>query len=193
MASRTRERLIDVARQLFVRQGIDNVTMNDIATASDRGRRTVYTYFRTKSDIYQAVVENEAQNVLSELRQAMSLASTPADRLRTLLEFRFDMPYSTRHGHEVWFHSLFSRDAKRVNTIRELINSHLYTIIDEIVTDGIRRGDFDPTQASRLESMVTLVVRGNDWTQISDLNPNRREHWRRESIDFILSAIKPRP
>lgn len=43
MVSKTREKLIDVARQLFVHKGIENTTMNDIAAASDKGRRTIYT------------------------------------------------------------------------------------------------------------------------------------------------------
>ena len=35
--SKTREMLVDVARQLFARMGVDNTTMNDIAQASRRG------------------------------------------------------------------------------------------------------------------------------------------------------------
>ena len=37
-----------MARQLFTRNGLKNTTMNDIANASEKGRRTVYSYFRTK-------------------------------------------------------------------------------------------------------------------------------------------------
>ena len=55
--SKTREMLIDVARQLFARMGVDNTTMNDIALASKKGRRTLYTYFKSKNEIYLAVVE----------------------------------------------------------------------------------------------------------------------------------------
>ncbi|WP_304467832.1 TetR family transcriptional regulator, partial [uncultured Muribaculum sp.] len=44
MAIKTREKLIEVARQLFARKGIENTTMNDIANASEKGRRTIYTY-----------------------------------------------------------------------------------------------------------------------------------------------------
>ena len=53
--SKTREMLIDVARQLFAREGVDNTTMNDIAKASQKGRRTLYTYFKNKHDIYTAI------------------------------------------------------------------------------------------------------------------------------------------
>ena len=49
--SKTRQKLVDVARQLFARNGLENTTMNDIALASGKGRRTLYTYFKSKEDI----------------------------------------------------------------------------------------------------------------------------------------------
>ena len=51
MVLKTREKLIEVARQLFVNKGIENTTMNDIANASDKGRRTIYTYFKNKKEV----------------------------------------------------------------------------------------------------------------------------------------------
>ena len=49
--SKTRQKLITVARELFAKQGFDGITMNDIAQASQKGRRTMYTYFSSKEDI----------------------------------------------------------------------------------------------------------------------------------------------
>ncbi len=63
MVSKTREKLIDVARQLFVHKGIENTTMNDIAAASDKGRRTIYTYFKNKREIYNAVIERQSEQL----------------------------------------------------------------------------------------------------------------------------------
>ena len=57
--SKTKAKLVDVARQLFAKMGVENTTMNDIALASKKGRRTLYTYFKSKEDIYMAVVESE--------------------------------------------------------------------------------------------------------------------------------------
>ena len=62
---KTRDKLIDIARQLFAHKGIENTTMNDIAIAAEKGRRTIYTYFKNKRDIYNAVVETESDKVLS--------------------------------------------------------------------------------------------------------------------------------
>ena len=39
--SKTRQLLVDVARQLFAKKGLENTTMNDIATTSGKGRRTL--------------------------------------------------------------------------------------------------------------------------------------------------------
>ncbi len=69
MVSKTREKLIEVARQLFVHKGLDNTTMNDIANASDKGRRTIYTYFKSKREIYNAVIERESDLRVSRLRE----------------------------------------------------------------------------------------------------------------------------
>ena len=76
--SKTRDMLVDVARQLFARMGVDNITMNDIAQASGKGRRTLYTYFKNKNEIYLAVVESE----LSQLHRVLmdvSEKTLPAD------------------------------------------------------------------------------------------------------------------
>ena len=60
--SKTRQKLVDVARQLFAKNGIANTTMNDIAVASGKGRRTLYTYFNRKEDVYSAVIESELED-----------------------------------------------------------------------------------------------------------------------------------
>ena len=59
MSNNTRSELIEVARQLFATQGFDNTTMNEIAAKSGKGRRTLYTYFKSKSEVFMAVVETE--------------------------------------------------------------------------------------------------------------------------------------
>ena len=88
--SKTREMLIDVARQLFARMGVDNTTMNDIALASKKGRRTLYTYFKSKNEIYLAVVESEL-NRLHKMLCDVAEKDLPADeKLMTFIYARLD-------------------------------------------------------------------------------------------------------
>ena len=58
---KTKKILIDVSRDLFAKHGKRNTTMHEIAEASKKGRRTLYTYFKNKEEIFRAVVEKELE------------------------------------------------------------------------------------------------------------------------------------
>lgn len=81
MVSKTRDKFIEVARQLFARKGVDNTTMNDIASASDKGRRTIYTYFKSKKEIFNAVVESESDNLLRRLHLVLMKPVSPEEKI----------------------------------------------------------------------------------------------------------------
>lgn len=191
MASRTRDRLIDVARQLFVRQGYDNTTMNDIATASDRGRRTLYTYFTSKNEIYQAVIERETARIRQEIEASATANDSPAQRLRALINYRVALVQDQTRGYQVWIASLLSRDPMRSRKVRAMVADKIYEMIGQIVEDGIASGDFDPTQAQRLPAMLTMLVRGADWTVAhSEYSPHEAERWQTQCTDFIIQALQ---
>ena len=88
--SKTRELLIDVARRLFAKEGIENTTMNDIAKASNKGRRTLYTYFKNKQDIYMAVIESELNLLADNLRSVERLNMAADDKLVRYIFMRMD-------------------------------------------------------------------------------------------------------
>ena len=89
MVMKTRDKFIEVARQLFARKGVENTTMNDIAAASDKGRRTIYTYFKSKRDIFNAVIESETDQILSKLRHIVSMPSSPEEKNPRLYRLPF--------------------------------------------------------------------------------------------------------
>lgn len=195
MASRTRQRLIDVARQLFARKGIENTTMNDIATASDRGRRTIYTYFRTKDDIYEAVVEEEASRVLAEIDAEIAKADTPASKLRALMDYRVRLANQNPTRYEMWIKSLFSRNVQRAAIVRERVAQRLYELTDEIVNAGIAVGDFIPEQARRLPAVLTMLIRGSDTSMARDTDYAETARWLAQCSDFIIqgACLAPNP
>ena len=89
MVLKTREKLIEVARQLFAHKGVENTTMNDIAAASDKGRRTIYTYFKNKREIYNAVIERESDNIVEKLREVQVSNLPPEEKLKIGLKNTF--------------------------------------------------------------------------------------------------------
>ena len=65
--TKTRSLFVDVARQLFAQKGLEGTTMNDIAIVSKKGRRTLYTYFKNKEEIYYAVIETEVERISEKM------------------------------------------------------------------------------------------------------------------------------
>ncbi|SJM35285.1 TetR/AcrR family transcriptional regulator [Mesorhizobium delmotii] len=56
-ASGTRQRILDVAKELFTARGVEKVTINDISSAAGVSASTVYALFQSKTGILRAVVE----------------------------------------------------------------------------------------------------------------------------------------
>lgn len=66
---KTRQQFISAAKTLFVKKGYDETTMIDIADEAGLSRRTLYSYFESKVDVFQAVINSEVEKVLSQLAE----------------------------------------------------------------------------------------------------------------------------
>ena len=204
MVLKTREKLIDVARQLFARKGIENTTMNDIANASDKGRRTIYTYFKTKRDIYDAVIEHESEQMVMNLRQiALNDELSPETMLRKFMALRAEMMHTgTPRHHDASgapLRTFFIRDIKRIERIRLYVAAKEKDILQRILDEGVSAGRFDAAQARRLPSLLRLAAQGIDLaatlndpiegTSYSTLTPPRVT----DMMDFVMAALTVKP
>lgn len=63
-----RNQLLDVARKLFAEKGLENTTIKDIADAADVAQGLLYHYFRSKDDVFWAIVARDNPfPIMSEL------------------------------------------------------------------------------------------------------------------------------
>ncbi len=77
-----KEAIVNVARHIFSRFGFRKTTMDEIAIASRKGKSSIYYYFASKEEIFQAVVEKEASILKQELKKAINEADSPAQKLK---------------------------------------------------------------------------------------------------------------
>lgn len=140
--SSTRDKLIEVARQLFAKTGVENTTMNDIAQASKKGRRTLYTYFQNKKDIYHAVIESEL-NILYSALEAVAKLEMPADQ--KLLKFIYTRLEAIKNVvfRNGTLRANFFRDIWRVENVRKDFDIREIEFIKKILDDGVQEGSFD--------------------------------------------------
>jgi len=140
--AKTRDKLIEVARQLFARIGVENTTMNDIAMASEKGRRTLYTYFNNKKEIYNAVIESEL-NLLYVSLETVARKNLPADE--KLLEFILIRLESIKNVvfRNGTLRADFFRDIWRVENVRKSFDLKEIAFIQSILEDGIQQEIFE--------------------------------------------------
>ena len=140
--AKTRDKLIEVARLLFARTGVENTTMNDIAIASKKGRRTLYTYFKSKTDIYHAVIESELDILYSSL-ESVAQKDLPADQ--KLLEFIHIRLESIKNvvSRNGTLKANFFRDIWRVENVRKDFDLKEINYIQDILDEGVKNDIFD--------------------------------------------------
>ncbi len=167
MGLKTRERFIEVARQLFARKGVENTTMNDIASASEKGRRTIYTYFKSKRDIYNAVVEQETDIALSQLRTIVAKPIPADEKLTEYIDAHFETMQEvvSRNGSlRAWFF----RDVRKVDRARRIVSRKETILLQQILSEGVTEGIFEIDNIPRTALIITKTIQGLDVPYIRD-------------------------
>lgn len=191
MVSKTRDRFIEVARQLFARKGIENTTMNDIASASDRGRRTIYTYFRSKREIFNAVVESESDKLVRNLRMIVAKPISAEEKIREYILVRFETMREivSRNGS---LKAGFFRDFIKVARARKQISKKEIALLREILEEGVASGEFEVGNVTDAAVIITHTIQGLDQTYIRDLLSDRgigQENLAENFTNILLNGI----
>ena len=137
--SRTKAKLVDVARQLFARQGLDDTTMNDIAVASEKGRRTLYTYFKNKEEIYFAVIEAEMERLTETIKKVARKDLEPADKVVEIVYTHLHLIKEAvlRNGN---LRAEFFRNIWQVEKVRRNFDQTEVRLLTETLADASNRG-----------------------------------------------------
>ncbi|MBB4854993.1 AcrR family transcriptional regulator [Mycobacteroides chelonae] len=75
------EKILDAAAELFVRDGVAAVGMNEIAKAAGCSRATLYRYFENREALHIAYVHREARTITGQVTAAVADIGDPAERL----------------------------------------------------------------------------------------------------------------
>ena len=157
--SKTKAKLVDVARQLFAKMGVKNTTMNDIALASKKGRRTLYTYFKSKEDIYMAVVESELDMLSDMMKRVAEKNISPDEKMIEMIYTRLDAVKEVvfRNG---TLRANFFRDIWRVEKVRKRFDAKEILLFKDVLREGVEKGVFRIDDIDMTAELVHYCVKG---------------------------------
>lgn len=157
--SKTRQKLVDVARQLFAKNGVVNTTMNDIATASGKGRRTLYTYFKNKEEIYYAVIESELERLSDRLDEVALKKIRPQEKIIELIYTHLNQIKESvvRNGN---LRAEFFRNIWTVEKVRKNFDLEEIEIFKKVYAEGKRDGEFDIDNIDLVADITHYCVKG---------------------------------
>ena len=157
--SKTKAKLVDVARQLVAKMGVENTTMNDIALASKKGRRTLYTYFKSKEDIYMAVVESELDMLSDMMKRVAEKNISPDEKMIEMIYTRLDAVKEVvfRNG---TLRANFFRDIWRVEKVRKRFDAKEILLFKDVLREGVEKGVFRIDDIDMTAELVHYCVKG---------------------------------
>lgn len=157
--SKTRQNFVDVARNLFAKNGLENTTMNDIALASGKGRRTLYTYFESKEEVYSAVIEGELERLSDKLDEVAAKKMRPQDKIIELIYTHLYMIKETvvRNGN---LRAEFFRNIWMVEKVRKSFDDDEIELFKKVYTAGKEAGEFDIENIELVANITHYCIKG---------------------------------
>ena len=157
--SKTRQKLVDVARQLFAKNGMERTTMNDIAMASGKGRRTLYTYFKSKEEVYNAVIESELERLSDVLDVVAAKKIRPQEKIIELIYTHLNMIKETvvRNGN---LRAEFFRNIWLVEKMRKNFDEDEIELFRKVYADGKADGEFDIDNIDLVADITHYCIKG---------------------------------
>lgn len=156
---KTRAKLVDVARQLFAKKGVEDTTMNDIAQASKKGRRTLYTYFKSKEQIYMAVVESELEMLSTQMEKAASKPVSPDKKILELIMTHLDAIKMVVYRNGT-LRADFFRDIWRVEAMRKEFDRKETALFRRVLHEGKEQNLFDIDNVEITADILHYCIKG---------------------------------
>ena len=135
-----KQRILKGALEVFKSNGLEGATMDQIAQQSGFGKATLYYYFKSKEDVFSAILEDGWENIWESFEPIIPDDDGPRNSFIKLLikiaeiaqsrpglfEFLFNAPKTIKLEKQPW----------------KEYQSRLYGVIQGLLEDGVKAGEF---------------------------------------------------
>jgi len=146
----TRRKLLMAALKRFAQKGYAATSVRDIITAARVSRPVLYYYFKSKADLYRALVTWAAEERLRLMREAASRATTLPGQLKELCATVFEFVQANRELMRVAFASALAAPGevpREADCFEKGWQS--FEFLRELLEKGRKSGELDSHYDSR--------------------------------------------
>ena len=169
-AAARREQLLNVALEVFARQGFHGTAMNDVAEAAGVTKPVLYQHFQSKRQLYLALLDEVGQR----LRQTIEKAGTDTGGPRAQVEAGFRAYFRWVKDDRDSFLLLFGSGARRDEEFAEAVRRFEMAIADTIAP--LIQADIDPDHQRLLAHALVGLAEGTSRRLLAlgrDFDPER--------------------
>jgi AcrR family transcriptional regulator len=189
---RREKEILDVAEQIFARDGYEQASMNEISEQSEFSKRTLYQYFESKSDLYLSValrvysalsdqmkrINQNKQSGYESIKQAFLIQFEFYKKNRTVYRIIYDIEKVKAESANPKLH-------KVIATLSQFAEN-LYGLIKTGQQDGSIIPDLDPR--STAASLILLLTGFFNQLSINSHSPLKGINI--EDDQFIAATLK---
>jgi len=149
--------IIDTARTLFRKTGFKKTTMGDIARSLGKAKSSLYYYYPSKEDIFEAVLYAEMDELLGQIQESIRHATSSKEKLIIYCRCRLNKLNQLCNLSD----ALKSEIADLHFIIADLKSKFDTThveLVKEILEEGVSNGEFKKVNADNIELVAYLMV-----------------------------------
>ena len=154
-----REKIVLCASKIFSRYGFKKTTMEEIARALNKGKSSIYYYFSSKEEIFEAVIDHEAQVLKNVLSKVIKSTDDPEYILRRYVKARM----SSFEKLSNYYNAIFNRDLDHFDFIekqREKYDMMEIAFIRYLLWRGVKSGHFNIENTALSALAVQTALKG---------------------------------
>ncbi len=159
----TRRRLIlATAKDLFIKKSFSGVTLDDIASAIEISKGTIYNHFGSKEEIYAWILLEHLSILLSYLKEAAKTGRDTSERLRNAAKAYIRFYRENREYFKLLFFIDMVGDRYRIPDalLKEITVRKIACLLEvqNVVKDGLKAGEI--AAGRRPTAQISLVLWG---------------------------------
>jgi AcrR family transcriptional regulator len=154
-----RRKIIVTAGTIFSRYGFKKTTMDEIARALKMGKSSIYYYFESKEEIFEAVVLHEANILRNELTTAIKSVESPVEKMRNYVFVRMKSFEKLSN----YYNAIFDKNLDHfdfIENIRSKYDREELAILRLLLYHGTRRKIFNVKNSEFTALAVQTSLKG---------------------------------